>query len=66
MIYAQLYIASGFIFHLLKYLHLAFYGQPMKLPTGFAGACLVLIAITVDAWVYWKAGAFSLLLAWAL
>ncbi len=61
MIYAQIAILCLLTARFFTLLYSAFHGQKAKEPAGYAEAVLLILVMAGLVWLYWKAGAFSLL-----
>lgn len=63
MFTAQVILLVLTVWGLFRALHEDFYGRPAKRPGGFSGGVGTAVSLVICFWLYWKAGALSLLLA---
>lgn len=61
MHFAQLVILILLILSAFRSLYQDFNGAKAHEPYGFTGAVITVLITALIAWLYWKAGAFSLL-----
>lgn len=62
MIYCQYIILALQVVSFFVLVHQDFYGKKSREPYGFTGFVITLILCAAFAFVYWKAGAFSLII----